>query len=89
MVWSLGIEVTTGNLYSISEKDGKAGSDERITQTGEDLGADLAQAGEIEVTERMIEAGEIELAGYDPGYDDMHETVERVIRAALGKRGLV
>jgi hypothetical protein len=68
-------------MYSISGTDNPQ-PDERVTQTGEDL----AQMGEIEVTEAMIQAGANELAGFDPEYDYVTECAEKVIRAALSVR---
>lgn len=74
-------------MYSTADSD-NPGSDERLTQTGEGRETDLAQRGEIEVTEEMIAAGYDVLRGqYDPD-DFKHEEVVREVYIAMEKSRL-
>jgi hypothetical protein len=41
---------------------------------------------EVEVTPAMIEAGVVELCGYDPEHSDRREMVAAILQAALASR---
>lgn len=69
-------------MYSTEDND-NPGPDERVTQMGEDQGSGFARVCEVEVTEAMIEAGELEYYGgsWDRGPESYPGPSEKMLAA--------